>query len=124
MHLDHVAASGARMERVDVLGDDCLDEPAPLELGQAQVTGVRLGREQQVDTRAVELPHATRIGEKRLDGRDLERIDVLPDPALRPEVGDAALRRDTGSREDDAWLSLAKRGGQCVDRHRGILGFA
>jgi hypothetical protein len=80
VHLDHVDAAGAGMERVDVLGDDRLHEPAPFELREGVVAGVRLGLEQRVDARPVEAPDVLRIAEERLDRRDLEGIDLGPDP--------------------------------------------
>ena len=43
------SAAGARVQRVDVLRDDRLDEPAPLELREREVRRVRLGVEEQVD---------------------------------------------------------------------------
>ena len=43
VHLDHVAASGALVQPVDVLRHDGLEEPEPLELGERRVNAVRLG---------------------------------------------------------------------------------
>ena len=37
MHLDDLLAAGARVQRVDVLRDDGLDEPAALELREREV---------------------------------------------------------------------------------------
>ena len=88
MHLDDVLAAGARVQRVDVLRDDRLDEPAALELRERDVCRVRLGVAKDVDPLTVEAPDARRIAPERLDGRDLERIDLGPDPRRRAEVRD------------------------------------
>ena len=64
MHLDHLAASRARVQRVDVLGDHRVHEPTPLELGEREVAGVRLGGEQRVDPCPVETPDALGIAPK------------------------------------------------------------
>ncbi len=79
MDLDDLLAPGSRVQRVDVLRHDSLDEPAALELGEREVRCVRLRVAKDVDPLAVEAPDAHRIAPERLDGRDLERIDVGPD---------------------------------------------
>jgi hypothetical protein len=99
------------MQRVDVLGDDRADEAALLELGERSVAGVRLGVEQHAQPLSVEAPDALGVAAKGVDGRDLERVDVGPDPGRRTEVRDPALGRDAGSREDDARLALADESG-------------
>ena len=91
MHLDHILAAGASVQRVDVLGDDRPDEPAPLELGERQVRGVRLGGAEQIDPLAVEAPDTGRIASERVDGGDLEGIDVGPDSRGGAKVRDPGL---------------------------------
>ena len=62
MHLDEVAAAGALVQEVDVLGYNCLDETGLLEDGEREMGGVRLGLGQHRDPRLVEAPDLGGIG--------------------------------------------------------------
>ena len=68
-----------------------------------------------------------RVAAERVDRRDLERVDVRPDPARRAEVRDPALGRHAGAREHDRRAAVADqrrelRGGShgAHPRRRGI----
>ena len=107
MHLDDVPAAGARVQQVDVLRDHRLDETALLELCEREVRRVRLRVTQHVDALAIEAPDASRVAPERLDRRDLERIDLGPDPGVGAEVRDPRLRRHARAGEHDARLPVA-----------------
>jgi len=64
-----------------------------------------------MDPPAVEVPHALGIAPERLNGCDLEGIDVGPDPARRTEVRDTALRAHARSCQHQARLPLANESG-------------
>ena len=68
------------------------DEPVPLELDEREMRRVGLGAAQQIDPLAIEAPDAFRIAPERLDRRDLERVDLGPDPRRGAEVRDPATR--------------------------------
>ncbi len=110
VHLDDLAAPRSAMQHVDVLSQDRPDETAPLELGEREMAGVRLGGQERVDPSAVEPPDTLGIALERSDRRYFEGIDLDPDSRRRAEVGDTALGRDAGPGQHDAWLPLDDEG--------------
>ena len=58
--LDRVCAAGAPMQAVDVLGDQLLDDPAPLQFGHRAMRRVRLDAVDRGEARAMEAPEALR----------------------------------------------------------------
>ena len=112
MHLDDFPAPGALVQEVDVLRHDRLDEAEPLELGERQVSGVRLGLDEHRHARLVEAPHLDRVAAERVDRAVLERVEARPEAGRRAEVGDAALCADARPRQDDAGLPLPDQLGE------------
>ena len=107
MHLDHLPRTGALMQAVDVLGDDSTHEPAPLELGEREMAGVRLGLRERLEPKRVELPHLPRVAPKRVDRCVLHRVVLSPDPGRRAKIRDAALGRDPSAGQHHARLARA-----------------
>ena len=107
VHLDDLAAARARVQRVDVLGDHRLRRARGARAPRARVAGVRLRLEERVDPRPVEAPDALGIAPERLDRRDLERIDLGPDPASRS--GSPGCRSRSRSRRRSARRRAAAR---------------
>ena len=91
MHLDDVLGAGALVQQVDVLCDDRLHEPEPLELGEREVRGVRLDGGEHGEARRVEAPDLLRIAPEGAHGRVLPRVDLGPHSRRGTEVGNAAL---------------------------------
>ena len=90
------------MEPVDVLGDDGIEQAAPLELDERRVRRVRLLVGEVVKTRAVEVPEALRVAVEGIDGGDRHRIDLGPESrAGRAKVRDAGGNRDPRAGERD-----------------------
>src|SRR5205807_6095412 len=81
-----------------------MDEPAALELGQGEMSRVRLGVGEHREPRRVEAPDLLGIGPEGRDRAILERVEGRPDAGRRAKVRDARLGRDTGAGEDDARL--------------------
>jgi hypothetical protein len=52
VQVDHALRPGGLVQPVDVLGDDAVDEPAALELGEREVAVVGAGASQQTWLRA------------------------------------------------------------------------
>ena len=111
MHLDDLATPGPRVQRVDVLRHDRLNQSTSLQLGEREMASVRLRRQERVDARAIEAPDALRVAPEGLDRRDFEGIDLGPDTGRGAEVGNAALGRDARSGEHDARLPLDDESG-------------
>ena len=99
MHLDRDAAGGV-VQAVDVLGDDACDQAGRLEARERVVRGVRqdLGADERLGPA---LPDAPGIAREHVHVPVDHRIEALPEPAGRAEVGQAAGRRDARARERD-----------------------
>ena len=110
MHLDDVLAPRTRVEQVDVLRHDRLDETASFELGERVVRRVRPSVTKHVNPFTVEGPYALGIAPESLDRGHLKRIDLRPDSGRGAEVGYAGLRGDPSTGEHDARLALADEG--------------
>ena len=104
------------MQAVDVLGDDRRDEPAPLELDQRQMAGIRLGTGENLEAERVELPDLGRIAPEGIDRGVLHRVVLGPDAGGRPEVGNTALRRDACACQDYTRLRFTHERSQGSDR--------
>jgi hypothetical protein len=117
VHLDHLAAAGARVEQVDVLRHDRPHEPRPLEPRQREMRVVRLGLGQHREARRVEAPHLLGIAAERVDRAVLERVELRPQAGRRAEVGHAALGRHTGAAQDDARLPVADEVSEATHGH-------
>ena len=65
----------------------------------------------------VEVPDLRRVAPEGVDGRVLHRVVLRPDAGRRAEVGDAALRGDAGSGQDDARLRLYDQPGETLGGH-------
>ena len=101
-----------RVQAVDVLRDDRVEQAAGLELGQRLVGRVGLLVAQGLEAVAVELPEALRVAPEHVDVGDLHRVDVLPQPRARgAEVGDPRGHGDprAGQRDGRAGLASAAR---------------
>ena len=70
VHLDQLACSRPRVELVDVLGDDRVEQTAALERGERQVGAVGLLVLEGLETLAVEAPEPLRIAPEDVDVRD------------------------------------------------------
>src|SRR5207247_10024178 len=81
----------------------------------AAMTRSGIGCAEQLDPQRVELPHLHRIPSEGVDRRVLHRVVLRPDPTRRAEVGNSALGRDAGPRQDDAGLALADEGRQVAN---------
>src|SRR6185503_8131918 len=92
-------------------------EPAPLELRDREMSGVRAGLAKHVEAQAVELPHAFRALAEAVDAGDDIWVVVRPDPLGAAEVGDPALRADAGARQHDARLIRANE----FCKHGGLV---
>ena len=122
MHLDDLPAAGARVQRVDVLGDHRLHEPTALELRECAVRSVRLGGAEQVDALAVEAPDPSGVPTESLDGGDLEGSTSAQIPVggrESPGIPDSVL--DSRAGQHDTRLALADQGGKRGDRHGRIV---
>ena len=86
VHLDHPLRTRLAMQAIDVLGDHRVQQPAPLELGQRLVGGVRLLVGERLEAGPVEVPEAAwcRGGRRRssrpTSGRPSPRA---PSPGVR-----------------------------------------
>ena len=116
VQLDDVGASGPVVERVDVLRRDRPHVPVPLELCEREVPGVRHGRGEHRHARAVPAPHTQGVLAESVDRGHLVGIDLLPEPAGRAKVGDAALGAHPGAAEDHGGTLLQDQRGERLSR--------
>src|SRR4029079_1776931 len=117
VQLDHVAAARARVQAVDVLGDDRRRRLLRLDLGDDAVAGVGLARADRLAPDVVEVPHLLRIAlERRLTGV-LAIIVLMPGTALSAIGRNTALGRQAGTGEEHDALEAGKSRGY----HRAIL---
>jgi len=112
VQLDDVRAPRARVQPVDVLGQDRPAQPEPLELGERSVCSIRLCSTEAVKSIPVEAPDAARISPEGVERGDLERVDVPPHPAVGAKVRDARLGGDAGACQHDERLPFTDERGQ------------
>ena len=107
---------GRAVEPVDVLGQHAPNEAEALELGDREVAGdsaapVRGAR----DALAVEPPELLRLAPPRFDVGELLEAPRPPETVAAAVVGEAALGRDAGAREDERMASIAEQLGEEVE---------
>jgi hypothetical protein len=102
MHVDEALRSGALVQVIDVLGhQQKIARPAPLQIGEGKVGGVRLDRAELGTACIVEIVHKSGIAAERFGRRNVFHPVPLPQAVRAAEGGDAAVGRDAGTGQDD-----------------------
>src|SRR5262249_37826148 len=94
VELERLDGSGGAMKAVDILRQHPPDEPAPLELGDREMTVVRSCRRELRQAPAVEIPELRRLASPHVDVGQLLEAAVAPQALAPSVVGEAALGRD------------------------------
>jgi hypothetical protein len=124
MHVDEPARARARMQVVDILGDEQERAgPVALEARQREMGGIRRDRRvaQLRATRVVERVDAPRIAREGLGCRDVLQPDLRPDPAQVTERRKAGFAADARAGEDDDRRMARRQRFHCGRRARPVF---
>lgn len=123
MHLQQPQRSCAGMQVIDILGDDQhLGRPAPLQLRQRQMRGIRHdGRVAELGTaRVVEAMHARGVACEGLRRRDILDPHLRPDPVRVAEGGEPGFPADAGPGQHDDRIDEAGHAARLAAVSRGL----
>ncbi len=116
MQFDDVAAAGARVQAIDILGDEQKLRRARFQLDQRPVSRVRLRLRDQFTPPCVPLPHQLRVVCEGFGRGELFRAEARPETGhCVAEGGYAGFGGDAGTGEHDDTLRAA----QSVDQRFG-----
>ena len=108
VEFDDITGPCVLVEPVDVLGDDRTEGAGPLQFGHRAVPGVGFGHRESLPADEAASPIALSGGTGRREL--LVRHGGDPTVAIRTSVvGDAALRGDPGTGEDERWPTVAQQ---------------